>query len=980
VEKLVAAVTSFGADVLSPVHGTPQNGQVTDPGYLLVTTPELVARAHAAGIKVVPWTVNDPTTMASLLDAGVDGLITDCPGTGSALLAERACHFPPPTTTRQPCRGSGLQQAELVGRACCPPAGSASQSRRIRLGGRRRGRVRRRMDDGRARRRWMLPAVGFVVAGAGGGAAAASSGAGALLAGLGGAASGVGGVAGGLLLSVVLERRAADRVRAEACSRGAAAGLVLPPLRAPRSGVVGSSWLLSPDNQIAPFRGRIDELNALGEWADDPSGPALLLVIGAAGVGKSRLLVEFARREAGRWRVLRVRQGRESGLVELLLACGEPAIVVIDLKHPRPGLATLLADVQAQEGRVKVVVECRSDSWQSVLRRDLDDADVDLLDRAARLEVGAIGSTDDLLRWLNEGLAAVRQVTGLPARTVVLHGPAAGTSLLALQAQVLDLALGDSANGQHVRSEDGQPYLASVGVALLQHEQRSWRLSGTEAGDPEIARRAVCLLTVLGAADEDEAAEVLRRVPDLQDAAEERRRGLARWIRGLYPGEGDDQWVAVLEPDVLAHALCADVLGGDPRLQRRLADPQLPLPQVHRVLQVLVPGTALFPTLGPLVQAILDASPLRALPHSLAVALYSQVSPSVDSLLAEYIRRAQPRDGLLDFLQDLVSDRLLEVAAAVAEIRVDVARENGRLPALASALEHLSGSLHRLGCYGDSLAAIEEAVEIHRQLAADDPAHSPNLAFALNDLGVELDRVGRPAESLAATEQAIEIYRQLAANDPAAHRAKLALALQNLSVQLGRVGRLADCLAPAEEAVEVYRQLATDNRAVHRLGLAMALQNLYVVLEQLGRHPDGLAAAEGAVEIYRQLAADNITVNPLVLASAMEKVSIARGRLGHYTQAAAFAEGAVEIYRQLAADNPRTHRPDLAFALQNLGVTLEQAGRREDALVAYREAVRLFEDAAPDLHAVQAGAHTQARNLLRNLLLALGRTDEITDL
>jgi hypothetical protein len=452
-------------------------------------------------------------------------------------------------------------------------------------------------------------------------------------------------------------------------------------------------------------------------------------------------------------------RGRERGLVELLLACDEPAIVVIDLKHPRPGLAALLADVNAQEGRIKVVVECRSDSWRGPLRRELDYSDVDMLEGAARLEVGAIGSADDLLRWLNEGLAAVRQVADLPAKTPEQRGPAAGTSLLALQTQALDLALSERAAGQPVRGEGDQPYAASVGIALLEQEQRSWRPPSTELGDPELARRAVCLLTVLGAAEEDEAAEVLRRVPDLQDATEERRRGLARWVRDLYPGEGDGQWVAVPEPDLLTHALCADVLAGDRRLPDRLVDPELPLLQVHRALQVLVPGTASFLSLGPVVQAILDASPFNALPHSVAVALYSEDSPSVDSFLADYIRRTQPGYELLDSLEGLAPDSLLDVSAALAEARVDLAREKaGQLPALASALERLSGALDRLGRRVDGLAAIEEAVAIYRRLSNDNPAaYRPRLAFALNDLGAALDQVGRAVDSLSVTEEGVAL-------------------------------------------------------------------------------------------------------------------------------------------------------------------------------------------------------------------------------
>jgi glycerophosphoryl diester phosphodiesterase len=40
-------------------------------------TRELIARAHAAGLRVLVWTVNDPPEAERLLAAGADGIITD---------------------------------------------------------------------------------------------------------------------------------------------------------------------------------------------------------------------------------------------------------------------------------------------------------------------------------------------------------------------------------------------------------------------------------------------------------------------------------------------------------------------------------------------------------------------------------------------------------------------------------------------------------------------------------------------------------------------------------------------------------------------------------------------------------------------------------------------------------------------------------------------------------------------------------------
>jgi len=93
-QKFVAAAASFGADAVSPVHGDPQNGSVGDPGYVPFTTPELVRAAHRAGMKVIPWTIDDRETIESLMDIGVDGMITDAPDVLRAIMAERHLKLP----------------------------------------------------------------------------------------------------------------------------------------------------------------------------------------------------------------------------------------------------------------------------------------------------------------------------------------------------------------------------------------------------------------------------------------------------------------------------------------------------------------------------------------------------------------------------------------------------------------------------------------------------------------------------------------------------------------------------------------------------------------------------------------------------------------------------------------------------------------------------------------------------------------------
>ncbi|HEX7302958.1 glycerophosphodiester phosphodiesterase family protein, partial [Lentzea sp.] len=78
--SVAKAVKSFGAKTLSPVH--------------TMTTKELVADAHRHGLAVVPWTVDEVPRMHEVIDAGVDGLITDYPDRLREVLKERGFQLP----------------------------------------------------------------------------------------------------------------------------------------------------------------------------------------------------------------------------------------------------------------------------------------------------------------------------------------------------------------------------------------------------------------------------------------------------------------------------------------------------------------------------------------------------------------------------------------------------------------------------------------------------------------------------------------------------------------------------------------------------------------------------------------------------------------------------------------------------------------------------------------------------------------------
>jgi glycerophosphoryl diester phosphodiesterase len=68
--------------------------------HALDLTPENIAEAHALGLKIVPWTVNEPKDMARAIAADVDGLITDYPDRLRALLESKGMAVAAPTPVR----------------------------------------------------------------------------------------------------------------------------------------------------------------------------------------------------------------------------------------------------------------------------------------------------------------------------------------------------------------------------------------------------------------------------------------------------------------------------------------------------------------------------------------------------------------------------------------------------------------------------------------------------------------------------------------------------------------------------------------------------------------------------------------------------------------------------------------------------------------------------------------------------------------
>ncbi len=84
VEDLPAAARDAGAHIVCPYFGDAIDEMRDDPD---VEPPgrDFVDRCHAAGLTVIPWTVDAPADLRLMVDAGVDGVVTNYPDRARAV-------------------------------------------------------------------------------------------------------------------------------------------------------------------------------------------------------------------------------------------------------------------------------------------------------------------------------------------------------------------------------------------------------------------------------------------------------------------------------------------------------------------------------------------------------------------------------------------------------------------------------------------------------------------------------------------------------------------------------------------------------------------------------------------------------------------------------------------------------------------------------------------------------------------------------
>ncbi len=92
----ISTAVLYTARPVDPVRLARDAGAtILHPNWVYVT-PDLIAAAHAAGLRVETWTVDEPAHLAHILGTGVDGVMTNHPERLRAILVDRGLPLPSP--------------------------------------------------------------------------------------------------------------------------------------------------------------------------------------------------------------------------------------------------------------------------------------------------------------------------------------------------------------------------------------------------------------------------------------------------------------------------------------------------------------------------------------------------------------------------------------------------------------------------------------------------------------------------------------------------------------------------------------------------------------------------------------------------------------------------------------------------------------------------------------------------------------------
>jgi predicted ATPase len=650
----------------------------------------------------------------------------------------------------------------------------------------------------------------------------------------------------------------------------------------------------------------------------------LVLLAGEAGVGKTRMLAEVARR-AGERTLLTLAGGCYEQEGRLPYGPLHDALLDVVRTQPEPVLRAYSGDLLPDIARIVPELRLRLGDGESGAHEESGDQRLRLFAAVAVLVERMAGERRlvvllDDLQWADSAtMQLLHYLVRQPQLDGVLFVGAYRADEVAPDAPLAELLTevqqGHGA-GQQVKVVALAP-LDQAGTGLLLHDRLGDACSGslTEAiqgasgGNPFFALQILALLREEGRLARVKGVWQLAGEPDI-DLPPSVRETVARRLRGLGPQESEVLRIAAVLGRVFAHRALEAAWDGDADELCAALDPLI----AARLLQERA-GSYAFPQ--PLLREVVyDRIPLhrrRQLHRRAGLALqdmYGDREAEHVAELAWHFLQADDAQRALSYAV-LAGDQAMaaythQEAERQYRTALALARRTSPQTRLEADLLLKLGRLVRVTAGRDeAVALLEEAARLYASLGDAVPQ-----CLALVNLAKTYVRHARGEQ----VEEALA--RVEALRDAIAHSGPTAL-LVSLYDELGnlyfRVGRYQDMLAARTEALEIARALG-DERLIVRAEVGRA-----VALSMLGCPG---AAGESARELIprAEVAGDRETLR-LALAMAAESALLA----GDFAQSRAYRDRELEVAGRMGA---LTMAP---FTLSNLAQLTLYLGAWDDA-------------------------------------------------
>ncbi len=306
------------------------------------------------------------------------------------------------------------------------------------------------------------------------------------------------------------------------------------------------------------------------------------------------------------------------------------------------------------------------------------------------------------------------------------------------------------------------------------------------------------------------------------------------------------------------------------------------------------------------------------------------------------------------------------------------------LPEIVYPLSNLSLLLVEVGRSSEAEAALQEAVQLSKELVAKNPSEAARetLAYSLRHFADFLTSTGQYSEAQKIYYSVIELNKGLSSKTLAPlSTAHIHLSLGRLSIQSGKPDEAEDLYY---EALSCFNEFK-DEPNIEQGGGLLCLAGLTSLFILTGRVKDAEEDGREVIRLAKTLAKETPHVYQVILGDAFNLHGILHRQAGQPAGAELELREALRIYRELAEKNPDLYGQRVAQALNNMAILFRQTVQPESAEMAYQEALEIHRQLAgksPDLYRRhlaanltnygvflrQAGRFSEAESVLREAL------------